>query len=317
MILDVDPTQKKKKGAAWFELDEDLDEEWIKEHQQFLIEEQRTKITKKFEKDNEKLKANKEKPMPEKELKERLQAVKELEAKFKKENKTKKVEAEGRGPTVDKLMKQVEKFDERVKVLETQAEDRDGNKEVALGTSKIVSTLDDVCIRPLLTQHRTTLILVSLSSFPRSLTCPLRSSSPRLSATSSDGPSSRLKMRMTGPSSSIWRTSILRHTKRLFYFDLQSHFTLLFFTILVTFFLLSCKNTRPGGTLNPASEDRTGARARHTDVCASSARVPGRLGIHRYQAYRWNGRESMNLQAGAERRNFSRSIGVYGGRKSP
>ncbi|KAI8671267.1 DNA topoisomerase I [Fusarium keratoplasticum] len=137
MILDIDPTQKKKKGAAWFELDEDLDEEWIKEHQQFLIEEQRTKITKKFEKDNEKLKANKEKPMPEKELKERLQAVKELEAKFKKENKTKKVEAEGRGPTVDKFIKAIEKLDERVKVLETQAEDRDGNKEVALGTSKI------------------------------------------------------------------------------------------------------------------------------------------------------------------------------------
>lgn len=208
MILDIDPTQKKKKGAAWFELDEDLDEEWIKEHQQFLIEEQRTKITKKFEKDNEKLKANKEKPMPEKELKERLQVVKELEAKFKKENKTKKVEAEGRGPTVDKFMKQIEKLDERVKVLETQAEDRDGNKEVALGTSKIVSTLDGVCIQTLLTQHRTTLILVSLSSFPRSLMCRLRSSSPRLSATSSDGPSSQSKMRMTGPSSSTWTTPV-------------------------------------------------------------------------------------------------------------
>ncbi|POR32066.1 DNA topoisomerase 1 [Tolypocladium paradoxum] len=137
MILDIEPTQKKKKGAAWFELDDDLDEEWIQEHQQFLIEEQRTKITKKFEKDNEKLKANKEKPQPEKELKERLHAVKELEQKFKKENKTGKVEAEGRGPTVEKFLKAIEKLDERVKILETQAEDRDGNKEVALGTSKI------------------------------------------------------------------------------------------------------------------------------------------------------------------------------------
>lgn len=140
MILDIEPAQKKKKGAAWFELDDDLDEEWIREHQQFLIEEQRTKITKKFEKENEKLKANKEKPLPEKELKERLLAVKELEQKFKKENKTKKVEAEGRGPTVEKFLKAIEKLDERVKILETQAEDRDGNKEVALGTSKIVSS---------------------------------------------------------------------------------------------------------------------------------------------------------------------------------
>ncbi|KAG5809178.1 hypothetical protein H9Q74_012214 [Fusarium xylarioides] len=137
MILDMENGYKKKKGAAWFERDEELNDEWVKEHQQFLLEEQRTKITKKFEKDNEKRKADKEKPLPEKELKERLQAVKEMEAKFKKENKTKKVEAEGRGVTVDKLLKAVDKFDERIKTLELQAQDRDGNKEVALGTSKI------------------------------------------------------------------------------------------------------------------------------------------------------------------------------------
>ncbi|KAF4994166.1 hypothetical protein FGRMN_5940 [Fusarium graminum] len=137
MILDIETSFKKKKGAAWFEKDEELDDEWIKEHQQFLLEEQRTKITKKFEKDNEKRKADKERPLPEKELKERLQAIKEMEAKFKKENKTKKVEAEGRGVTVDKLLKAVDKFDERIKTLKLQAEDRDGNKEVALGTSKI------------------------------------------------------------------------------------------------------------------------------------------------------------------------------------
>ncbi|KAK4079557.1 hypothetical protein Trihar35433_662 [Trichoderma harzianum] len=137
MMLDIDPTQKKKKGAAFFEKDEDLDDEWVKEHQQFLIEEQRTKITKKFEKDNEKLKANKERVLPEKELKERLQAVKELEAKFKKENKTNKVEAEGRGASVEKFLGAIDKIDERIRVLETQAEDRDGNKEVALSTSKI------------------------------------------------------------------------------------------------------------------------------------------------------------------------------------
>lgn len=156
MILDIEPTQKKKKGAAWFEMDEDLDDAWVQEHQQFLIEEQRTKIQKKFEKDNEKLKANKEKPLPEKELKERLRAVKELEAKFKKENKTHKVEAEGRGPTVDKFLKAIEKIDERIKTLELQAQDRDGNKEVALGTSKIVSVLQFFqLVTRLLTRCRT------------------------------------------------------------------------------------------------------------------------------------------------------------------
>lgn len=138
MILAIDPSQKKKKGASWFQLDDELDDAWIEDHQEFLVEQERTKITKKFEKENEKLKENKEKPMPEKMLKERLQVVKEMEAKYKKENKTGKVEPEGKGPTVDKYMKAIEKLDERARVLETQAEDRDGNKEVALGTSKIV-----------------------------------------------------------------------------------------------------------------------------------------------------------------------------------
>ncbi|KAM0450369.1 hypothetical protein ACHAPV_004037 [Trichoderma viride] len=137
MILDIDSTQKKKKGAAYFVRDEDLEDEWVKEHQAFLVDELRTKIQKKFEKDNEKLKANKERVMPEKELKERLGAVKEMEARFKKENKTGKVEAEGRGASVDKYLSAIEKIDERIRVLETQAEDRDGNKEVALSTSKI------------------------------------------------------------------------------------------------------------------------------------------------------------------------------------
>ncbi|KAL2263236.1 hypothetical protein VTK26DRAFT_7655 [Humicola hyalothermophila] len=137
MMLDLDPKLKKKKGAEYFELDPDLDEAWIEQHQKFLVEEQKTKIEKKFEKDNEKLAAEGKKPLPEKELKERLKAVAELEAKFKKENKTKKVEAEGKGPTVEKYTAAIEKLDDRIRTLEMQSADREGNKEVALGTSKI------------------------------------------------------------------------------------------------------------------------------------------------------------------------------------
>ncbi|KAH8880689.1 hypothetical protein GQ53DRAFT_669257 [Thozetella sp. PMI_491] len=137
MMLDVEPKMKKKKGAEFFELPSDITQEWVEQHQKFLVEEQRTKITKKFEKDNEKLVADGERPMPEKELKEKLKAVSELEAKFKKENKTKKVEAEGKGPTVEKLIAAVDKLDERIRNLELQSADREGNKEVALGTSKI------------------------------------------------------------------------------------------------------------------------------------------------------------------------------------
>lgn len=137
MMLDIDPKQKKKRGAEYFELDDDLTQEWIEEHQTFLVEEQRTKITKKFEKDNEKLAAEREKEMKPKDLKERLEAADELAKKFKKENKTKKVEAEGKGPTVEKFEAQIVKIDQRINTMNLQAEDREGNKEVALGTSKI------------------------------------------------------------------------------------------------------------------------------------------------------------------------------------
>jgi DNA topoisomerase-1 len=59
---------------------------------------------------------------------------------LKKENKTKKVEAEGKGPTVEKYEAAIKKLDERIATMLLQAEDREGNKEVALGTSKIVSS---------------------------------------------------------------------------------------------------------------------------------------------------------------------------------
>ncbi|KAA8643532.1 DNA topoisomerase 1 [Aspergillus tanneri] len=136
-ILDLEPNLKKKKGAKYFELDEDIDQEWIKEHQAFLVEEQRQKITKKFEKDNEKLLAEGEKEMKASELESRLEVVKEMEKKYKKENKTGKVEAEGKSPSVDKLENAIGKLDQRIENMELQAQDKEDNKEVALGTSKI------------------------------------------------------------------------------------------------------------------------------------------------------------------------------------
>ncbi len=139
MMIDLDPKIKKKKGAEYFELPENLDEEWIHEHQVYLVEEQKTKITKKYEKENEKLKAEGQKEMKHKELEERLDAAKEMEKKFKKEKKTKKVEAEGKGPTIEKLEGNLEKLETRITNMSLQAEDKENNKEVALGTSKIVS----------------------------------------------------------------------------------------------------------------------------------------------------------------------------------
>ena len=139
MMIDHDPKIKKKKGAEYFELPEDLDEEWIHEHQAYLVEDQKTKITMKFEKENEKFKAEGQKEMKHKELEERLDAAKDLEKKFKRENKMKKVEVEGKGPTIEKLEANLEKLETRITNMSLQAEDKENNKEVALGTSKIVS----------------------------------------------------------------------------------------------------------------------------------------------------------------------------------
>ena len=192
MILDIDPKQKKKKGAEWFELEGDLDEAWIIENQAFLVQEQRTKIEKKFQKENEKLVAEGKKEMKAKELIERLEVADELEKKFKKENKTKKVEAEGKGPTVEKYEANLKKLDERISTMRLQVEDREGNKEVALGTSKIVSS--SACSgteTSELTSHRTISIHVSQLSSQRSTTFRSRSSSPRHSERSSLGLSSQ------------------------------------------------------------------------------------------------------------------------------
>ncbi|KAF3001978.1 DNA topoisomerase 1 [Curvularia kusanoi] len=137
MMIDVDPKIKKKKGAEYFERPEDLDNDWVKAHQEAEVEELRQKITKKFEKDNEKLAAEGEKEMKPKELQERLEKADELQAKYKKENKTGKVEAEGKGPSIDKLETAVDKLNQRIENMKIQMEDKEGNKEVALGTSKI------------------------------------------------------------------------------------------------------------------------------------------------------------------------------------
>ena len=141
MMLDLEPKLKKKKGAEYFALPEDLSMDWVKEHQNAQVEEMRQKIQKKFEKENEKLAAEGQKEMKARELEERLKATDELRDKFKKENKTGKVEAEGKGPTIEKFEANLDKLQQRIENMKVQVEDKDNNKEVALGTSKIVSAM--------------------------------------------------------------------------------------------------------------------------------------------------------------------------------
>ena len=192
MMIDIDPKIKKKRGAEFFELDKEIDSDWIKEHQTFLVEAERQKIERKFTKENEKLKAEGEREMKAKELQERLQVADDLEKKFKKENKTRKVEAEGKGPSIEKLENNLAKIDQQIKRMGIQAEDKENNKEVALGTSKIVSLSIPARHWSLLTQLRTISTRVSQSSSPRNSTSRSRSSFPRLSVRNLTGRSNLL-----------------------------------------------------------------------------------------------------------------------------
>jgi DNA topoisomerase-1 len=182
MMLDLDPKLKKKRGEEYFALPDGIDDDWVKEHQKALVEEQRQKIQKKFDKENEKLAADGQKEMKAKELEERMEVADDLAKKFKDERKKGKIEAEGKGPTVEKFQQNLEKLDQRIATLQTQSEDRENNKEVALGTSKIVR--DDrfrMCLRTLTNWfRRTTSILASRLFSPRSSTCPSSASSRRL-----------------------------------------------------------------------------------------------------------------------------------------
>lgn len=139
MMLDLEPKLKKKRGEEYFSLPSGLDDAWVKEHQAANVESEREKIRKKFAKENEKLVAEGEKEMKAKVLEERLEVADELAAKYKAERKKGKIEAEGKSPSVEKFEENLKKLDQRIKTLETQSEDRENNKEVALGTSKIVS----------------------------------------------------------------------------------------------------------------------------------------------------------------------------------
>lgn len=195
MILATEPKLKKKKGENFFALPGGIDREWQEKHHNDLVAEARSKIQKKFDKENEKLEAEGSKPMKAKELEQRMEPADELEAKLKKELKTGKVIPEGKSATVEKYEKDIEKLDTRIATLEMQAEDRDNNKEVALGTSKIVSCPYNMHKAQANNTSRTTSTHVSLWFSARSSTSQSSDSSLKPFARSSTGLSS-LSMRI-------------------------------------------------------------------------------------------------------------------------
>ncbi|ORY95748.1 hypothetical protein BCR43DRAFT_311936 [Syncephalastrum racemosum] len=131
-IFELDSKMKKDKMLGQDE--SDLEEEWQIKHEGDLVVKERERLTNKFKKANEKLKAEGQKPLPDKELD--LSPADELEKRLKKERKTGRVEPKN-NTTVEKLMTNIEKIDERIKATKIQATDKEENKEIALSTSKM------------------------------------------------------------------------------------------------------------------------------------------------------------------------------------
>uniref|UniRef100_A0A060T5Z3 DNA topoisomerase I n=1 Tax=Blastobotrys adeninivorans TaxID=409370 RepID=A0A060T5Z3_BLAAD len=135
MMLELEPSLKKKE-PEYFEEIGVLSKEQIQNVHDKMLEREKVKIERKFQRENEKLEADNEKPMPPSELQTRLEALKEMEAELKKELKTGKPEIKG-NVTVDKLRAQVDKYEERITNTTLQLKDKEDNSTVALSTSKM------------------------------------------------------------------------------------------------------------------------------------------------------------------------------------
>ena len=129
-------TGGKKAFAQYKEPESDLDDDWVKEHEKQLVILEREKITKKFDKENVQRAEgdDKQAPLPKSVLKERLEAADALAAKIKEERKAKYTETK---LTDDKLVANIDKLDERIKLQKMAVLDKDEGKEISLGTSKI------------------------------------------------------------------------------------------------------------------------------------------------------------------------------------
>ncbi|CAO3686186.1 unnamed protein product [Umbelopsis vinacea] len=134
-IIQLDKSMKGSKMAE-MEEESDLEDSWIEQHEKDLLVKEREKITTRFEKNNEKLVSEGKSALPKKELQDKLKAVDEMERDLKREKATGEIELKANA-TVDKLLAQVTKLDDRIKATKTQALDKEEGKETALGTSKL------------------------------------------------------------------------------------------------------------------------------------------------------------------------------------
>lgn len=102
-----------------------------------IIDREIEKYQRKFVRENDKRKFEKEELLPESQLKEWLEKVDEKKQEFEKELKTGEVELKSSWNSVEKIKAQVEKLEQRIQTSSIQLKDKEENSQVSLGTSKI------------------------------------------------------------------------------------------------------------------------------------------------------------------------------------
>lgn len=135
-ILQLDEDERKKRPKFFEEIDDFRKEDEVAVHER-IIEREIDKCHKKFVRENDKRKFDKQELLEEAVLKEWLDKVEELKNQFAKERKTGVVELKSSSMSVEKLEKQINKLDQRINTSSIQLRDREENSQVSLGTSKI------------------------------------------------------------------------------------------------------------------------------------------------------------------------------------
>ncbi|SCU87510.1 LAME_0D10352g1_1 [Lachancea meyersii CBS 8951] len=133
-IMQLDKIEVKRNPKYFAEVNDLVKEQEAAIHSR-VIEKERDKYVKKFARENEKRKFDKEDPLPGSQLQEWMSKVDEMETGFKQELVSGNVTITN--SDVEKLKSQVEKLEQRIENYTIQLKDKEDNSQVALGTSKI------------------------------------------------------------------------------------------------------------------------------------------------------------------------------------
>lgn len=124
-----------RKYPQYVDDESDLDEDWIDTYQTTLLDAEKEKIRRKFEKENKKLVEENQPIMGPNELVKRLDDSNDFRDKL--------AEEKANGWTTssnlsdDKIVKAIEKIDARIEAQRISLLDKDEGKEISLGTSKM------------------------------------------------------------------------------------------------------------------------------------------------------------------------------------